>query len=249
MKLNDRQHRVYDIIISFLAVCSMILIFIDYNDGLNGWRLLLNRGLLVVFTADYLTRLQAAPDKGVFFRTNIFDLVALIPFHGIFMPAANIMVDDVLRLCNLLKSLAFLVRPLKKASLFFNTNGFKYVIMATVAMILCGGVLIHYAEGMTLSDGVWWAFVTATTVGYGDISPHTFYGRIIAMVLMLVGIGLLGSVTSTLTAFFMGRRNASVKNDTLEMIQSRLERYDELTDEDIDQICSLLKAMKKKKKR
>ena len=246
MKLNSRQHFIYDIVISLLAICSVILIFIDYSDGLNAWQLAVNRGLMAVFSIDYLTRLQAAPQKGKFFWNNLFDLVALLPFHGIFPPAANVMLDDGLRLCNLIKSVAFLVRPLKKASNFFNTNGFKYVIIATFVMILSGGTLIHYAEGMTLSDGIWWAFVTATTVGYGDISPHTFYGRVIAMILMLVGIGLLGSVTSTLTSFFMGKRSSSVKDDTLELIQEKLESFDTLTDEDIDQIYILLKALKKK---
>ena len=69
------------------------------------------------------------------------------------------------------------------------------MMLTTLICIGIGGVTIHYAEGMSFSDGLWWSFVTATTVGYGDISPSTIPGRIIATVLMLVGIGLIGSLT------------------------------------------------------
>jgi voltage-gated potassium channel len=52
-------------------------------------------------------------------------------------------------------------------------------------------------------NSLWWAIATTTTVGYGDISPHTEVGRFVAVALMILGIGLIGSVTSTVTAFFV----------------------------------------------
>lgn len=247
VKLNERQHLIYDILISILAVICVILIFVDYSDGISGRNMTLHRVIWGVFICDYVLRFYNAPKKGKFMWDNVFDLVALIPFHGIFPPASNLTLDKLLKFCNLLKTLAFLVRPLKKANRFFNTNGFKYVLVATFFMILGGGVSIHFAEGMSYADGIWWAFVTAATVGYGDISPHTFYGRVIAMILMVVGIGLLGSVTSTLTSFFLRQRNLTIKDGTIEMIQDRLTHFDELSDEDIDQIYALMKALKKKR--
>jgi voltage-gated potassium channel len=156
-------------------------------------------------------------------------------------------VNQILRLLNLLRIFAFLRRPLKKTTRFMNTNGFKYVLFITALTILTGGVLIHYVEGMSVADGIWWAFVTASTVGYGDISPRSFYGRMIAMVLMLVGIGLIGSITSTLTSYFLQRPQKTIRDDTLEMIQQRLSHFDELSEEEIDEIYELLKALKHKK--
>ena len=112
-------------------------------------------------------------------------------------------------------------------------------------MILTGGILIHFAEGMSYGDGIWWAFVTATTVGYGDISPSTFYGRLIAMALMLVGIGLIGTVTSTLTSYFLNTQRKNTKNQTIEMIKNQLDHFEQLSDEDVEIICNILKSLKK----
>ncbi|MDO5337260.1 MAG: ion channel [Eubacteriales bacterium] len=242
-----KRHLLYDIISGASAVTAVILILIDYSEHLSPWQLALNRGIWLIFILDYVTRLIKAPYKERFFVHNIWDLAALLPFHGIFPCCPVKGIDSLLRLLNLGRILAFLCRPLKKAARFLNTNGFKYMIFITTLTILAGGVMIHFAENMSFEDGIWWAFVTATTVGYGDISPHSFYGRIIAMVLMLVGIGLLGSITSTLTSYFMQSPSKTVRDKTLEMIQEQLTHFDELTDSDIDEIYTLLKAMKHKR--
>lgn len=58
------------------------------------------------------------------------------------------------------------------------------------------------AENVSLSESFWWAIATATTVGYGDISPHTAIGKFAAVLLMFVGIGFIGMLTSSITAYF-----------------------------------------------
>lgn len=228
-----------------------MLVLIDLSEGLNEWQSRLDQGILLLFLADYLIRLWIAPDKWKFIRTNICDLIAILPFHTVFrlFRAASLVRASWLvrasRLAKLPRMFAFLYRPLKKAHRFLNTNGFKYVVFVTAILIFLGGILIHFAEGMSYGDGIWWAFVTTTTVGYGDISPTTFYGRIIAMILMLVGIGLIGTVTSTLTSYFLNVGKKNVKDETLECIKERLDDFDHLSKEDVDDICRILKALKK----
>lgn len=238
MKLTKKQHFYYDIVISSLAFGAVILCIIDLSEGLRPWQQVLDRGILTVFVLDYVVRFHAAANKSAFVKHNVCDLIAILPFHTVFR---------AFKLAKVPRIFAFLYRPLKKSKAFFNTNGFKYVIFVTVLMILAGGFLIHFAEGMSLSDGIWWAFVTATTVGYGDISPNTLYGRIIAMVLMLVGIGLIGTVTSTITSYFLNAgQKKSVTDETIEMIKGKLDDFDDLTEEDVEQICGVLKGLKKK---
>lgn len=244
MKLNKFQHKVYDIVISSLAVVAAFLALVDLSQGLNRWQYRADQIILTVFLIDYLVRLFLAEDKVKYIRTNICDLVAILPFHTVFR---MFKMASVARFAKMPRLFAFLYRPLKKARRFFNTNGFKYVIFVTTIMIMLGGVLIHFAEGMSYGDGIWWAFVTTTTVGYGDISPATFYGRVIAMILMLLGIGLLGTITSTLTSYFLNPPSPpkGVRDEAIEAVKNQLDHFDELSSEDVDDICHILKALKR----
>ncbi|MDO5156579.1 MAG: ion channel [Eubacteriales bacterium] len=246
MKLSKRQHAIYDILISALAVVTVILLVVDFYSGVHGWQLIAYRFVLAIFLIDYILRLKKAPDKKKFIRNNICDLIVLLPLQTMLGWLPILQYHNLYRLLCIPRLVAFLYRPIRKMKRFFDTNGFKYMVFITCIMVLVGGVLIHFAEGMSISDGIWWAFVTASTVGYGDISPQTFYGRVIAMFLMLVGIGLIGSLTSTLTSYFMRTSKIEKKNQTIRMIQEQLDRFDELSEEEVEDLCVILRALKNK---
>lgn len=247
MKITKKQHFYYDIVISTLAFAAVVLCIIDISDGLLPWQQMLDTGILIIFTIDYVIRLHKATDKKKFVKNCICDLIAILPFSTVFR--AFKIAGVIQKSAKIPRIFAFLYRPLKKLKKVFNTDSFKYVLFITVLMIFTGGVLIHFAEGMSISDGIWWAFVTATTVGYGDISPSSIYGRIIAMVLMLVGIGLIGTVTSTITSYFINsRQKKSVANETIELIKEKLDDFENLSQEDIDVICKILVDLKKDNK-
>ena len=84
-----------------------------------------------------------------------------------------------------------------------------------------------YFEGMKFQDALWWSFVTTTTVGYGDLSPATSAGRIVASFLMLVGIGLIGSLTSTITSFFLQNQSSDACDS--EKVDMVIALYDKLS--------------------
>lgn len=244
MKLTKIQHTIYDVIMSFLAITAAILVLIDLSQGLNGTQRLIDQIILCIFLADYLVRLFIAPKKLKFIRSNICDLIAILPFHTVFRLFKVASITKFAMFAKLPRAFAFMYRPLKKLQRSFYTNGFRYMVFVATVMIILGGILIHFAEGMSYGDGIWWAFVTTTTVGYGDISPSTLYGRIVAMTLMLVGIGLLGTITSTLTSYFLKAGNSGVRSEALESIKSQLDRFDDLSPEDVEDICRILRALK-----
>src|SRR6476659_3241357 len=152
----------------------------------------------LVFVADYLARLYLADPRGRWFLHHLFDLaIVVLPF---------------LRPLRLL-SLAVVIKALQRA-VGHTIRGRVIVFTA------CGAVLIVYAASLaileierphpdskitTFGDAVWWSITTVTTVGYGDLSPVTGTGRVVAVALMIGGISLVGIVTATLASWIIQR--------------------------------------------
>lgn len=91
-------------------------------------------------------------------------------------------------------------------------------------MILIGSSLVFASfEHVSLQEALWWAITTATTVGYGDETPHTAGGKIVASLLMLGGIGFLGLLTSTITGFFTNQDAEDERDKSLKHLTRQVE--------------------------
>lgn len=81
------------------------------------------------------------------------------------------------------------------------------LLAVILAIIICSGFLIaSFEPGVSFASGLWWSVVTLTTVGYGDISPSTFEGRVLAIIIMFFGIGLLGILSASLATMLISIR-------------------------------------------
>ena len=123
----------------------------------------------------------------------------------------------------------------------------NFLLVISTIFIVIGAVLISLVEGMPLGDALWWSFVTFTTVGYGDVLLKTQLGRTIAVLLMIIGIGIIGVITTSLTLSLIGGRKGfkkTYKDKVIDDVKSMLDNYDELTIEDIDNIAKILKSLK-----
>lgn len=247
---------IYNIIIGILAIAATIIAFIDILKNIQTPILnSIDMAIYVIFISDYIIRFLIAENKLKYIKSNIFDLISIMPFSSIlriFRVSKLFRLLKLSKLVKLTKLMAFSARCLDKCKHFLDTNGFKYMLLMATILMGIGSICIHFAENMPLRDAVWWSFVTTTTVGYGDIAPSTITGRLIACVLMIMGIGLVGSLTSAITSFFLEKRIKSENEKTdfrtleIEQIKNSIDNIDDLTDEDIDYICRTLKAIKKK---
>lgn len=87
---------------------------------------------------------------------------------------------------------------------------------------------------------MWWSLVTATTVGYGDISPASPMGRMIAALLMVVGIGTIGMVTGSIATYFIQGRDGQHADPDVEHVRIRLESWEELSIDERRRLVRLL---------
>ena len=251
---KSRFMLIYDLTFCILALVAVYISLCDLTTGCTDFQIRVDYIITIIFIVDYVVRLFISKNKKDFFKQNIFDLIAIIPFTSLFKVFRVLKVLKVFKALKILKFArlsAYFARFYKRVKFFFEINGLKYMVFVSLFCIVAGGIAIHFVEEMTVFDGIWWSFVTATTVGYGDISPTTPAGRVIAAVLMIVGIGLIGSLTSTITAFFFQRHENESKRDTkgeiLKTQQMQLDDFENLSDDDIETICKTLKSLHEQK--
>jgi len=83
----------------------------------------------------------------------------------------------------------------------FGTAELQYVLAILLGLVIGGGALVAYLEeGRSVPEGIWWAIVTSTSVGYGDVVPASWQGRLLATALMVVGLGFVALFTAAIAA-------------------------------------------------
>lgn len=155
-----------------------------------------------LFIVDFVVRLVMHDDKLAFLRKNVIEIIGLIlPFFRAF------------RMFRVVIAIGFLTRAAK--SLQGRINIYIGLILPILIFTCSLGVYEaeHMAPGSNITnygDAVWWAFVTITTIGYGDYFPVTFEGRAIAVLLMLSGLALVSVITVSFASWFLDRLNLEV---------------------------------------
>ncbi len=181
------------------------------------------------FVAEYLTLLYLAPDRRRMIRSHWVDLVIIaLPF---LRPLRAV------RALRLLRAFAGVGRAAVAARRISARRGFRGFLLIVLGVLVVGAGLVYAFERgqpdstiVSFPDALWWAVVTATTVGYGDAFPVTPEGRGVAAVLMLLGIALLSVVTANIAAYFIETDEEALADVKvrLDRIEALLER---LTDE------------------
>lgn len=215
------------------ALLTIPAIAIEQSDAAPPWDAVataLNWVTWLAFVVEIVVMLSVTPDRGRWLRTHPLD-VAIVLLTPPFLPA-SLQAARAFRLLRLLR----LVRAATLARRFLSTEGIKDAAVLAMITVLGGGAAFSAVEkgpnGETLSvwDGVWWAVTTVTTVGYGDFSPKTSTGRIIALAVMVVGIGFVAVLTGAAAE---------------RLTRARREEADELAGirEQLDEIVRRLDAM------
>ncbi|EPJ7086389.1 ion transporter [Citrobacter amalonaticus] len=220
--LNTRSGRQGEIFCALFALLSVLVIFIEsgigtqYHLTYDEWHIFVWLEVIItlVFTLEYFLRLVSWPNpaKYVFSFWGLIDLATILPLYVMWLwPEISldyvfawramraIRILRILKLLRFMPSLGVFWRAILSARhqliLFYSFIGILMIIFGTL-MYLIEGPEYGFT---TLNASVYWAIVTVTTVGYGDITPHTPLGRIVASVLILIGYSVIAIPTGLIT--------------------------------------------------
>lgn len=187
-----------------LALVFTVVLVVELSQDLEPWATQLALGISgliwLAFALEYLWLLRLAPDRGHYVRTHVVDLVIVL------LPALR-----PLRFLRVLRVLAVAVRSWRQVFSVLRHRGLGKIISSVAALMVVGGLIAFALEPQTFTtvgDAVWWVLVTSTTVGYGDFAPVGAPARLVAVIVMILGIGLVGVVTANIVDFMMTEAGA-----------------------------------------
>lgn len=241
----------YEVFIILLIITYGILLLTppERNPVLTADHLeLFDWMVLVLLAADFAYRLWKADDRGKFLKSSWWELIALIPLDPSFR---FVRLLRFLRLVALVRS-SPLIWELLTAPALLRVMGF------TAVVVLWSSLGIYVMEKgindsiATFGDAVWWSIVTTTTVGYGDISPSSLGGRIIAVFLMITGIGMIGTFTANLASHWIqytqrAREGVNAEEDLKSQLAKWVERIEELTDKEYKLMLDTMELLRGQK--
>ncbi len=211
-----------------LSIVGMMLESVKEIDDAWGFQLMaLDWVLTVLFTLEYGLRIWTTgkPFKYIFSFYGIVDLLAILPtYFTIFYAGANalsiIRSVRLLRVFRVLKLVQFVGEASNMAKAV-KASANKIIVFIAFILIVSTiiGTMMYMIEGRghgftSIPRSIYWAVVTLTTVGYGDISPATEVGQFLAMCLMIMGYGVIAVPTGLVTAEMIKSSSAIGENKT-----------------------------------
>ena len=226
--------KLFDVALIIFIIFSVLLVFIESMEvplSVKPWLMRAEYFFTIVFTAEYLLRLYCSPkprDYALSFF-GIIDLVATLPFYmtWIFTSARYLLILRVFRLIrvfrvfklfNFLREGNLLLR-----SIILSSRKIFVFFLFVVTLVTSLGTIMYMIEGdlpgtqfTNIPKSIYWAIVTMTTVGYGDVTPVTGLGRFLSSLVMLLGYTIMAVPTGIVSVSMMNLRDTEKREATQE---------------------------------
>lgn len=250
--LLERFEKRLEIPMILLGVAIIPLIIIeekstDANVLVIAW--LGNLIIWLAFLCEYLVLLYLSKNKRQYInkKGSLLNLAIIVLAPPIFVPLSMqslralralritriARASRVARSLRLMKLTIFAKKIQRGLKAVLSSHGFIYVAAITILLVFVGGLFFSIIEDVSFEDGLYWAIVTVSTVGYGDISPETTSGKMLAAFLIIVGLVFFAGLTANLASFFIEKdmeeeKNTDEKSEKLNEISDRLEKLENM---------------------
>jgi voltage-gated potassium channel len=209
--LESNAYNIFMLVLTIFSLSVMVLLVLPLDEATLEALRWFDNAICLVFLADFGINLATSSPKGDYFigRRGWLDLLGSIPSLG-FFPATALL--RIFRLSRLIR-ISRMLRGKNRRELVHDvvTNRGQYALLITVLAVFLvltvSTILMIQVESRsadanitTGGDALWWSFATITTVGYGDQFPVTALGRMVAVVVMFAGVGIIGSLASILAS-------------------------------------------------
>jgi len=211
--------RLFDIILLTLILLSVLAVLLEsvrsIRDSYGAYLKVAEWGFTALFTIEYIARLATAKSAKRYARSffGFVDLLAIAPVYlSILFGAAHsfsvVRSLRLLRIFRILKLSEYLGEATTmRIALMESLRKIVVFLFAVLTIVVIAGALMYQIEGeahgfTSIPAGTYWAIVTVTTVGYGDIAPQTVLGRVVASLLMIVGYGIIAVPTGIVSFEF-----------------------------------------------
>ncbi|MFT5685211.1 MAG: voltage-gated potassium channel [Myxococcota bacterium] len=192
------------------ASAGWIGVFTGRAEGLYFWTDVV---ITVCFVVEYLLKLLVAPRKLYFIRQNIVDLLALLPIMRIFRLGRAVRLFRLLRMLRVIRVGGVLEARLDQVAAERQKHRLENTVIVVYLFfsLVFGTVGIMVFEHETnenfasMGNALWWCVVTLTTVGYGDLYPITTGGKMVAAVIMFIGLSFYALMTSSISSILIER--------------------------------------------
>ena len=255
---GDLISKRWDQFFSLLIILNVIAVTLESVDNIHNEYKLIFRNFEVfsicIFSLEYILRLWVSPIKYASLGfspikarlkymlsvNGIIDLLSILPFYLQFIsPGLDLRVLRTLRLLRILKlstynsALSDLIEAIREERRSFIAAGYIFVVMFIIAssLIYFAEHKIHPTHFNSIPDSMYWALITLTTVGYGDVTPVTSLGKLISVISAMGGVVVVALLTGIIASSFslqMERRKGEFEDEIREALKDGILDDDEL---------------------
>jgi voltage-gated potassium channel Kch len=208
--LSSSPYELFIVALSLLSLFNIVLLALPVKEGTKGIVLVVDGVMCFIFLADFVQRYARAESRSAYFWRGFgwLDLLGSLPFPGF-------RVFRIVRVAHVVARLhdRGARRMLREINQGRAESAFLFVVFLVILTVEAAAIAVLSIESRTrganldnASDALWWAMETISTVGYGDVYPVSNGGRVVGVMLMIVGVGLFGTFTAFVANVFLGPR-------------------------------------------